>query len=73
MGLSTVARFSQAHVVPELREAVRRTRGRATLEASGGITIASAAVIAETGVDLISVGCLTQSAPALDVGLDLLV
>lgn len=58
--------------VPELREAVRRTGGRATLEASGGITVASAAAIAETGVDLISVGWLTHSAPALDVGLDLL-
>ena len=57
----------------QLREAVRRTAGQAILEASGGITIESAPAIAETGVDLISVGWLTQSAPALDVGLDLLV
>ena len=51
-------------------EAVRRTKGRAVLEASGGITAASAAAIAATGVDLLSVGWLTHSAPALDVALD---
>ena len=53
-----------------LQEAVHRTRGRVVLEASGGITPETAARIAETGVDLLSVGWLTHSAPALDVGLD---
>ena len=55
----------------QLSEAVRLTDGRALLEASGGIDQESAPAIAETGVDLLSVGWLTHSAPALDVGLDL--
>jgi len=55
---------------PTLAEAVRRTRGRAVTEASGGITLDTAAAIAASGVDVISVGWLTHSAPALDVGLD---
>jgi nicotinate-nucleotide pyrophosphorylase (carboxylating) len=54
----------------ELAEAVRLTAGRAVLEASGSITLESAAAIARTGVDYISSGALTHSAPALDVGLD---
>lgn len=54
----------------DLREAVARTAGRATLEASGGVTLETAAAIAATGVDVISVGALTHSAPSLDVGLD---
>jgi nicotinate-nucleotide pyrophosphorylase (carboxylating) len=53
-----------------LAEAVRRARGRALTEASGGIQPATAAAIAATGVDLLSVGWLTHSAPALDVALD---
>ena len=53
-----------------LREAVTRTAGRVTLEASGGINLGTVRAIAETGVDVISVGALTHSAPALDVGLD---
>jgi nicotinate-nucleotide pyrophosphorylase (carboxylating) len=53
-----------------MAEAVRVTAGRALLEASGGITLATIREIAETGVDLISVGALTHSAPALDVSLD---
>jgi len=53
-----------------LREAVRRIAGRATAEASGGGTLATVAAIAETGVDLVSTGALTHSAPALDLGLD---
>jgi nicotinate-nucleotide pyrophosphorylase (carboxylating) len=53
----------------EMREAVRRTSGRALLEASGGVTLASARAVAEAGVDLISVGALTHSAPALDLSL----
>ena len=47
------------------------TAGRALLEASGGVTLESVAEIAATGVDLISVGALTHSAPALDISLDL--
>ncbi|MEE8525538.1 MAG: carboxylating nicotinate-nucleotide diphosphorylase [Thermoanaerobaculia bacterium] len=54
----------------ELRHAVEIVAGRAVTEASGGITLATAAEIAATGVDLLSVGWLTHSAPALDVGLD---
>lgn len=53
-----------------LAEAVRRVDGRATTEASGGITGDTVAAVAASGVDLISVGWLTHSAPALDVGLD---
>jgi nicotinate-nucleotide pyrophosphorylase (carboxylating) len=53
-----------------LREAVRRTAGRAVLEASGGVTLETVRAIAETGVDLISTGWITHSAPALDVALD---
>ena len=54
----------------ELREAVAAARGRVLLEASGGVTLASARAIAASGVDLISVGALTHSAPALDVSLE---
>jgi nicotinate-nucleotide pyrophosphorylase (carboxylating) len=54
-----------------LAEAVRRARGRALTEASGGILPATAAAIAATGVDLLSIGWLTHSAPALDVALDI--
>ena len=53
-----------------VREAVERTRGRAQLEASGGITLARVAELARAGVDAISVGALTHSVPAADVGLD---
>lgn len=53
-----------------LREAVSRTAGRVTLEASGGVTLETVRAIAETGVDVISVGALTHSAPNLDIGLD---
>lgn len=54
-----------------LREAVARCRGRALTEASGGITLESVRAVAETGVDLISVGALTHSAPALDLSLEI--
>jgi len=57
--------------LPMLREAVARTAGRITLEASGGVNLETVRAIAETGVDVISVGALTHSAPALDVGLDI--
>ncbi len=52
-----------------MREAVRVVAGRALLEASGGVTLETVRSIAETGVDLISVGALTHSAPALDISL----
>ena len=55
----------------EMTEAVRRTAGRASLEASGGVTLDTVRAIAETGVDFISVGALTHSAPALDLSLRL--
>ncbi len=51
-------------------EAVKRARGRALLEVSGGITLERVAELARAGVDAISVGALTHSAPAADVGLD---
>ncbi len=55
----------------DLREAVRRIGGRAIAEASGGITLESIADIAGTGVDVISIGALTHSVIALDIGLDI--
>ena len=51
--------------------AVRRVDGRAELEASGGVTLDNVRAVAETGVDYISVGALTHSAPALDLSLEL--
>jgi nicotinate-nucleotide pyrophosphorylase (carboxylating) len=54
----------------ELREAVKLVGGRVPLEASGGVTLETIRFIAETGVDFISVGRITQSAPAVDIGLD---
>jgi nicotinate-nucleotide pyrophosphorylase (carboxylating) len=53
-----------------LHAAVQLTRKRAVLEASGGVTLKTVRAIAETGVDYISVGALTHSAPAVDIGLD---
>jgi nicotinate-nucleotide pyrophosphorylase (carboxylating) len=55
---------------PTLRGAVRLVGGRVPTEASGGVTLETIRVIAETGVTYISVGRLTQSAPAADIGLD---
>jgi nicotinate-nucleotide pyrophosphorylase (carboxylating) len=52
-----------------LREAVARVAGRAELEASGGVTLTTLREVASTGVDFISVGALTHSAPALDLSL----
>jgi nicotinate-nucleotide pyrophosphorylase (carboxylating) len=54
----------------DLKTAVARAAGRVTLEASGGVNLSTVRAIAETGVDVISVGALTHSAAALDVGLD---
>ena len=56
--------------IADLRQAAATARGRATTEASGGITPETVAAVAATGVDFISVGWITHSAPALDVGLD---
>jgi nicotinate-nucleotide pyrophosphorylase (carboxylating) len=55
----------------EMVEAVKRTAGRARLEASGGLSLLVAAAVAATGVDYLAVGALTHSAPVLDIGADL--
>lgn len=55
---------------PILRQAVALVGGRVPLEASGGVTLETIHSIAETGVEFISVGRITQSAPAVDIGLD---
>jgi nicotinate-nucleotide pyrophosphorylase (carboxylating) len=55
----------------QLRESVRLTAGRARLEASGGLTLADARAVGETGIDFLAVGALTHSAPVLDIGVDL--
>ena len=54
----------------EMRRAVNIAAGRVLLEASGGITRETIRAVAESGVDVISVGALTHSAPSLDVALD---
>lgn len=62
------------NMTPEhLREAVRIVAGRAVTEASGGITRDTIAQVAASGVDVISAGWLTHSAPSLDIGLDILI
>jgi nicotinate-nucleotide pyrophosphorylase (carboxylating) len=57
--------------VDDMRIAVQQSGGRAILEASGGVNLETVRAIAETGVDLISVGALTHSAPAIDISLNL--
>jgi nicotinate-nucleotide pyrophosphorylase (carboxylating) len=60
------------NMAPEqLREAVTLCKGKIVTEASGGVTLDTVAAIAETGVDVISSGALTHSAPSLDVALDI--
>jgi nicotinate-nucleotide pyrophosphorylase (carboxylating) len=54
-----------------VREAVRRARGRAKVEISGGVTLDRIAALAETGADYVSVGALTHSAPAADISLEI--
>ena len=54
----------------DLRRAVALAKGKAVLEASGNVTLATVRAIAETGVDYISSGAITHSAPNLDIGLD---
>jgi nicotinate-nucleotide pyrophosphorylase (carboxylating) len=53
-----------------LKTAVAEVAGRVITEASGGVNLETVRAIAETGVDHISVGALTHSAPVLDIGLD---
>lgn len=57
--------------LPELKKAVKMVDGKMTTEASGGVNLHTVAEIAKTGVDFISIGGLTHSAPALDIGLDI--
>jgi len=54
----------------QMRQAVRLIDGRALVEASGGVNLDSVAAIAASGVDIISIGALTHSAPACDIGMD---
>jgi len=54
----------------DMRRAVALAKGRAVLEASGNVTLQTVRAIAETGVDYISSGAITHSAPNLDIGLD---
>ncbi len=62
-------RSDRDEVYAGLRRAVDLVAGRADTEASGGVTLETVRSVAETGVDWISVGALTHSAPALDVSL----
>ena len=55
----------------DLREAVRRCRGRAKTEISGGVTLARIPELASTGADFVSAGALTHSAPAVDISFDI--
>ena len=57
--------------IATLTEAVRLARGRVVLEASGGVTLETIAKIASTGVDYVSSGALTHSAPNFDVAIDI--
>jgi nicotinate-nucleotide pyrophosphorylase (carboxylating) len=57
--------------LPQIRSVVKMTRGHTKLEASGGITLRNVRAIAKTGVNYISVGALTHSAPAVDISLEL--
>src|SRR3972149_5219695 len=57
--------------VEEMARCVRLAKGRAVTEASGGVTLANVRAIAEPGVDVISSGALTHSAPALDISLEI--
>ena len=57
--------------LPDMTKAVNLCKGRALLEASGGINLQSVSDVANTGVDLISIGALTHSSPDLDLSLDI--
>jgi nicotinate-nucleotide pyrophosphorylase (carboxylating) len=56
---------------PDITEAVRRCRGRATTEISGGVTLQRLPELATTGADYVSVGALTHSAAAVDLSLEI--
>ena len=58
--------------LPQLKEAVLLINGRALTEASGGVHLNNVREIAETGVDFISIGALTHSAPAVDMSMDII-
>jgi nicotinate-nucleotide pyrophosphorylase (carboxylating) len=68
LGIDTILLDNMAPA--DLKRAVAMTNGRAVLEASGNVTLATIRAIAETGVDYISSGAITHSAPNLDVALD---
>ena len=55
--------------IETMKEAVAMIAGRATIEASGGVNLSTVRAVAETGVDIISVGALTHSAPAMDISM----
>jgi nicotinate-nucleotide pyrophosphorylase (carboxylating) len=57
--------------IDEIREAVRRARGRAKVEISGGVTLDRVSELAKTGANYVSVGALTHSAPAADLSFEL--
>lgn len=57
--------------IDDIREAVRRSRGRAKTEISGGVTLARIPELATTGADFVSIGALTHSAPAADISFDI--
>lgn len=57
--------------VEEIREAVRRSRGRAKVEISGGVTLETLSALADTGAEYVSVGLLTHSAPAADISFEI--
>lgn len=71
LGLAVDAVLLDNMSVQDLARGVRMAKGKAITEASGGITPETAGVVAATGVDLLSIGWLTHSAPSLDVSLDL--
>lgn len=58
--------------IPDVEEAVRAIGGRLKIEVSGGVTLENVAALARTGIDVISVGALTHSVVALDIGLDII-
>jgi nicotinate-nucleotide pyrophosphorylase (carboxylating) len=69
LGVDRIMLDNMSH--EQMREAVRLAAGRIPLEASGGVRLETVAAIAGTGVDFISTGAITHSAPALDISLDL--
>ncbi len=70
VGLADVVLLDNMDIAT-MRTAVAMVAGRLVIEASGGITLETAATIAETGVDYLSSGAITHSSPSLDVGLDI--